>query len=105
MKSDVLIVGGGLMGCATALELALKGKSVTILEKDVPGRHASGHNSGGVRCQGRDVREIPMALASRKLWDLHEKTVNSDCGFHVSPRLRLQNPKKSWKNLKNGVKP
>ena len=71
------------------LELAGKGKSVTILEKDVPGRHASGHNSGGVRCQGRDVREIPLALASREMWDFHEKTVHSDCGFHVSPRLRL----------------
>ena len=104
MKSDVLIVGGGLMGCATALELALKGKSVTILEKDVPGRHASGHNSGGVRCQGRDVREIPMALASRKLWDLHEKTVNSDCGFHVSPRLRLAESEEELEKLEKRCK-
>jgi len=99
MKSNVLIVGGGLMGCATALELALKGKSVTILEKDVPGRHASGHNSGGVRCQGRDIREIPMALASRKLWDYHEKTVHSDCGFHVSPRLRLAESREDMEKL------
>ncbi len=89
MKADVLIIGGGLMGCATAIELARKGKSVIIFEKDVPGRHASGHNSGGVRCQGRDIREIPLALAARELWDKHPETVNSDCGFYVSPRLRL----------------
>jgi len=89
MKSDVLIVGGGIMGCATAIELARKGKSVIIFEKDVPGRHASGNNSGGVRAQGRDIREIPFALESRKMWDHHEKTVFSDCGFYVSPRLRL----------------
>ncbi|SDO48086.1 NAD(P)/FAD-dependent oxidoreductase [Desulforhopalus singaporensis] len=89
MKADVLIVGGGLMGCATAIELARKGKSVTVFEKDVPGRHASGNNSGGVRCQGRDLREIPFAVESRKMWDLHPKTVSSDCGFYVSPRLRL----------------
>jgi sarcosine oxidase subunit beta len=88
-SADVLIVGGGLMGCATAIELANKGKSVIILEKDVPGRHASGHNSGGVRCQGRDLREVAFALEARKMWDLHPQTVNSDCGFHVSPRLRL----------------
>ena len=88
-KADVLIVGGGLMGCTTALELAGKGKSVIILEKDVPGRHASGHNSGGVRAQGRDIREIPFALESRRMWDHHPTTVQSDCGFHISPRLRL----------------
>ena len=89
MKADVLIVGGGIMGCATAIELARKGKSVIIFEKDTPGRHASGNNSGGVRCQGRDLREISFAVEARKMWELHEKTIGSDCGFYVSPRLRL----------------
>lgn len=89
MKADVLIVGGGIMGCSTAIELARKGKSVIIFEKNIPGRHASGNNSGGVRCQGRDIREISFALEARKMWDHHSKTVFSDCGFFVSPRLRL----------------
>lgn len=89
MKADVLIVGGGIMGCATAIELARKGKSVIIFEKDVPGRHASGNNSGGVRCQGRDIREIPFAVEARKMWDHHKSSLGSDCGFFVSPRLRL----------------
>ena len=89
MKADVLIAGGGIMGCATGIELARNGKKVIIFEKDIPGRHASGNNSGGVRAQGRDVREIPFAVESRKMWDHHEKTVGSDCGFYVSPRLRL----------------
>ena len=89
MKADVLIAGGGIMGCATAIELARKGKSVIIFEKDVPGRHASGNNSGGVRCQGRDVREIAFAVEARKMWDHHASSINSDCGFYVSPRLRL----------------
>ena len=89
MNADVLIVGGGIMGCATGIELARKGRSVIIFEKDIPGRHASGNNSGGVRAQGRDLREIAFALESRKMWDHHPKTVGSDCGFYVSPRLRL----------------
>ena len=89
MKTDVLIAGGGIMGCATAIELARKGKKVIIFEKDMPGRHASGNNSGGVRAQGRDIREIPFAIESRKMWDHHSNSVGSDCGFYVSPRLRL----------------
>ena len=89
MKADVLIAGGGIMGCATAIELARQGKSVIIFEKDEPGRHASGNNSGGVRCQGRDLREVPFAVEARKMWDHHQQTVGSDCGFFVCPRLRL----------------
>ena len=89
MKADVIIAGGGLMGCATAIDLGRHGKSVIVLEKDVPGRHASGHNSGGVRCQGRNFLEVPLAVESRKMWDHHGSTVDSDCGFHLSARLRL----------------
>lgn len=89
MKTDILIVGGGIMGCASAIELARKGKKVIIFEKDVPGRHASGNNSGGVRCQGRDIREIPFAVEARKMWDHHKESLGSDCGFYISPRLRL----------------
>lgn len=89
MKADVLVAGGGLMGIATALELARAGKSVIVFEKDKPGRHASGNNSGGVRCQGRHLKEVSFAFESRKMWDHHKETVGSDCGFFVSPRLRL----------------
>ncbi len=99
MKADVLIVGGGIMGCATAIELARKGKSVIIFEKDLPGRHASGNNSGGVRCQGRDLREISFAVEARKMWDDHINTVHSDCGFYVSPRLRLAESDKDMEVL------
>ena len=99
MKADVLIAGGGLMGCATAIGLARNGKSVIIFEKDVPGRHASGHNSGGVRCQGRNFREIPFAVESRKMWDHHTKMIGSDCDFHISPRLRLAESDEDMANL------
>jgi (S)-2-hydroxyglutarate dehydrogenase len=46
--SDVLVVGGGIVGLATALELRRRGVgSVTLLEKEPElGLHASGRNSG-----------------------------------------------------------
>jgi sarcosine oxidase subunit beta len=46
MNADVLIVGGGLMGCSIAIDLVRHGKTTIVFDKDVPGRHASGHNSG-----------------------------------------------------------
>ena len=44
---DVAIVGGGIVGCATALALAEAGRRVTLLEaEDHLAAHQSGHNSG-----------------------------------------------------------
>jgi len=38
---DVVVVGGGIIGAAVARELATGGASVTVLERDRPGSHAS----------------------------------------------------------------
>ncbi|MET0126062.1 MAG: FAD-dependent oxidoreductase, partial [Pseudomonas caspiana] len=52
IESDALIIGGGIVGASAALFLALKGKRVTLLERDFCGSHSSGVNYGGVRRQG-----------------------------------------------------
>jgi glycerol-3-phosphate dehydrogenase len=45
--SDIAVVGAGVVGCATALALALRGASVAVLEAGPePGLAASGTNSG-----------------------------------------------------------
>ena len=44
---DFLIVGGGIVGFSTAVQLQKSGKSVLVLEKEkTPGSHQSGRNSG-----------------------------------------------------------
>lgn len=67
-RDDVLIIGGGLQGCAIALFLAKAGKKVTIVEKGIAGRHASGVNAGGLRLLIRDIREYPLSLRAMELW-------------------------------------
>ena len=46
--ADIVIVGGGFLGCSTALHLAEAGHDVVILEADEPGFGASGRNTGFV---------------------------------------------------------
>lgn len=47
IRCDVAVVGGGLVGAATAMALAERGTAVTVLEaEDRLGAHQSGHNSG-----------------------------------------------------------
>lgn len=43
---DVVVVGGGIVGVCTALQLRRAGREVTLIERGVPGDEASGHNGG-----------------------------------------------------------
>lgn len=44
--TDAIVVGGGLVGCAVAAEIAKRGLSVTVLEKGHPGNEASWASAG-----------------------------------------------------------
>lgn len=60
---DVVIVGGGVIGAACAFELAGRGASVTLVERDHLAAHASGRNQGLWVLPDDDVN-VPMARAS-----------------------------------------
>jgi sarcosine oxidase, subunit beta len=78
---DVVVIGGGIHGCSTALHLALRGLKPILVEKDYAGRHASGVNAGGVRQLARHLAEIPLSISSMALWEQIEELVGDDCGF------------------------
>ena len=80
-SADVIVIGGGIHGCSTALHCAMRGLSVILIEKDHAGRHASGVNAGGVRQLARHVAEIPLSNASMALWHNIADLVDDDCGF------------------------
>jgi len=87
--ADVVVIGGGLHGCATALHLARAGLSVIVMEKDTVGRHASSANAGGVRRLGRVLPEIPLAVAALAAWHRIGDLVDEDCGFASSCQVKV----------------
>lgn len=89
MKTDVLIIGGGLMGCSTALQLAMRGTRSIILDKDSPGRHASGVNAGGLRRLNRHPAEIPLSVASAEIWHDIASLVDGDCDTRFPGQIRV----------------
>jgi len=80
-SSDVVVIGGGIIGVMTALFLAKDGISVTVCEKGEVGHEQSGRNWGWVRIMGRDPGEIPLGLESMRLWSEMDKLVGGDTGF------------------------
>jgi sarcosine oxidase, subunit beta len=86
---DVIIIGGGLHGCAAALHLARRGIKPLVIEKDHVGRHASGVNAGGVRRLGRHVAEIPLSVASMELWHSIRDLVDDDCAFESHGQIKV----------------
>jgi glycine/D-amino acid oxidase-like deaminating enzyme len=89
MNTDVIIIGGGLMGASTALQLSMRGLRCVVLDKDSPGRHASGANAGGLRQLNRDPAEIPLTVAAAEMWRDIESLVDSDCDVRFPGQIRL----------------
>ncbi len=78
---DVVVIGGGIIGASTALELADQGVSVALCEKGGIGHEQSSRNWGWVRITRRDPREVPLMAESLRLWaDLNRRT-GRETGF------------------------
>lgn len=88
-EADVVVIGGGLHGCAAALFLAQRRRRVVVLERRHVGRHASGINAGGVRTLGRDLAEVPLSLAGMDLWHSLATLVGDDCGFAAHGQVKV----------------
>ncbi|MBW4090387.1 MAG: FAD-binding oxidoreductase [Proteobacteria bacterium] len=80
-RADVVVVGGGIIGVSTALFLSEKGISVTLCEKGVIGGEQSSRNWGWCRQMGRDPAEIPLSVASLRLWEGMNQRVAAETGY------------------------
>jgi sarcosine oxidase len=70
-RYDVVIVGGGAMGSATAWQLALRGRSVLLLERFEPGHH-EGASHGATRNFNVAYEQddyVELVQEARRLWD------------------------------------
>jgi sarcosine oxidase subunit beta len=89
MKTDFLLIGGGVVGCATAYFLAKRGCQVTLLEKGAGvGLQASGRCGCGVRQQGRTAA-LPLAMAAVRLWGTLSAELNCELEYTRVGNLKI----------------
>ncbi|HEY0682959.1 MAG TPA: FAD-binding oxidoreductase [Steroidobacter sp.] len=107
--ADVCVIGGGIAGCSTALELAERGYKVVLLEGQRIGWGASGRSGGQAITgfasgQSKLVQQVG-AQNARRMWDISLEGLqlirdrvakhNIDCDLHwgqmhvaIKPRQR-----------------
>lgn len=89
VKTDVIVIGGGIMGAATAFFLRKRNRSVALLERGLVGQQASGVNFGNVRRQGRFLPQLPLANRSREIWGRLNTLLGEDAEFLASGHMRV----------------
>lgn len=91
MNAEVIIVGGGIIGCAAAYNLAKNGVSVLVLEgSENIGNGGSTRNGGGVRQSGRDPRELPLVMYSiQHIWPQLSDMLDTNVEYYQEGNLRL----------------
>lgn len=74
---DVLVIGGGITGCAAAYYLSRMGVTVAVVERKEVASGQSSRACGFVRQQGRHPHETAFAHLGNQLW----KDLNTELGM------------------------
>lgn len=99
---DIIVIGGGIMGCSTALELARRGLKVALLDKQIIGAGPTGKSSAIIRQHYSNELTARMALYSLGVFQDFENRVGGECGFTRTGFLALA-PKSDSKGLRANV--
>src|SRR5690606_35083303 len=80
-EADVVVIGGGIVGCTAADCMAGKGLRVVVLEKGEVAGEQSSRNWGFLRQQGRSPAELPLIKRSIEIWDDIQRETGEDLGY------------------------
>src|SRR5581483_5422432 len=103
IDTDVCVVGGGLAGLTTALELARRNYPVVLLEARQIAWSASGRNTGFVLpgfAQDPSIVADRVGLEqTRKLWNLSEQGLDYVRRAIAEHRMEGVDPADGWLNI------
>ncbi len=86
---EVVVIGAGVTGAASAYELSRAGVRTAIVEAGEVGSVASGASAGGVRQQGRDPRELPIAIRAIQRWPELQAELGADLHYLQDGHVNL----------------
>ncbi len=99
---DVIIIGGGIMGCSSAYRVAQRGLKVAVVEKGGLGNGSTGRSSALIRQHYSNEITARMALHSLRVFQNFKDEVGGESGFTEAGFLVLT-PEKDLKGLQANV--
>ncbi|MFB6354767.1 MAG: NAD(P)/FAD-dependent oxidoreductase [Halobacteriales archaeon] len=78
---DAVVVGGGIVGLASAYELADRGADVVVCEARSLGAGSTDRAVGGIRAQFSSPVNVALSLAAMPAWDAFEATFGVDIAY------------------------
>jgi glycine/D-amino acid oxidase-like deaminating enzyme len=98
-SADAVVIGGGIVGCASAYYLARAGLSVVLLERDTVSSQQSGRNWGFVRTQYRDPLELPLAIEALSIWPSLENELGASLGWRQTGCIFIAETEAEYEGL------
>ena len=89
-SSDVVVIGGGFIGCSIAYQLARRGITVALVEQEHIAWGASGRNAGQVSpAAGYTDAFLPFTVANFAMLRMMEKELDADFQFRLSGGMEI----------------
>lgn len=105
---DIVIIGGGVVGCSAAYYASNEGKKVLLIEKDSIASHASGFAYGGITPHVGLPKKDPYNLISKYSYELHKILADEipgisgiDYGYRTYPNFELSLNEQDEKELRS----
>jgi sarcosine oxidase subunit beta len=102
--ADVVVVGGGVMGAATAFHLGRLGVSdVALVERDVLAAGSTSKAAGGIRTQFADELNVRIALRSLAEFERFEELTGASISFRRAGYLFLLDAEQDLASFRNAL--
>ncbi|MEM4782301.1 MAG: FAD-dependent oxidoreductase [Halalkalicoccus sp.] len=99
----VIVIGDGIIGLASAVELAERGVRVTVFEKGSLGGGSTGRSAGGIRGQFSTPVNVALSRASFAVWDTFEERFGVDIAHRRVGYLFLAREAETADRLRENV--
>lgn len=102
-KADVVIIGGGVNGCALAYELSLKGIKAVVVERKHLASGATGRCGAGIRQQWSSRENAALAIESVRIFERLEEELGSSIGLRQGGYLIAIHDEKDMEQAEKNV--